>query len=298
MHCKEKWYKFVSTMDIMTTDQLLREFKRRVSSCYDRREADAIAILVMEEVLHYSRVDLLLRGDVKQDEVMVNRIFTIAQRLCQGEPIQYILGHTSFHGHSFKLTPATLIPRPETEMLVDMIVDDADHRSDLHVLDIGTGSGCIAISLALALKWADVSALDISQEALAVARENATALGAQVNFWHTDILTAVPEREQYHIVVSNPPYVCQSESADMERHVLLHEPASALFVPDTDPLRFYRAIATYAQTALKSAGSLYFEINRRFGTEICQLLAARGFDATQVINDQFGNPRYVKATKK
>lgn len=282
----------------MTTDQILREFKQRIEACYDRREADAIALIVMEEVLHYSRVDVLLRGDVEQDEVFVDRIRSIAQRLCQGEPIQYILGYTTFHGHTFRLTPATLIPRPETECLVDMIVDEAGDEPDLRVLDIGTGSGCIAISIALALKWPEVTGIDISEAALEVARKNAEQLGAQVDFRHADILSLAPEGERYHIIVSNPPYVCQSESAEMERHVLDHEPASALFVPDSDPLLFYRAIATYAQTALHPGGRIYFEINRRFGPEICHLLAARGFDATQVINDPFGNPRYVKATKK
>ncbi|MGM9869105.1 MAG: peptide chain release factor N(5)-glutamine methyltransferase [Sodaliphilus sp.] len=282
----------------MTTDQILREFKRQIAACYERGEADAIALIVMEEVLHYSRVDVLLRGDVEQDEVFADRIFGIAQRLCEGEPIQYILGHTTFHGHIFRLTPATLIPRPETECLVDMIVDEAGDEPDLQVLDIGTGSGCIAISIALALKWPEVTGIDISEAALEVARKNAEQLGARVDFCHADILSLAPNDERYHIIVSNPPYVCQSESAEMERHVLDHEPASALFVPDSNPLLFYRAIAAYAQTALHPGGRIYFEINRRFGSEICHLLAASEFESTQVINDPFGNPRYVKATKK
>lgn len=285
-------------IDTMTTNQLFRELKSRIEACYERHEADAIALMVMEEVLHYSRVDVLLRGDVEQDEVFANRIRHMAQRLCDGEPIQYILGHTTFHGHSFRLTPATLIPRPETEHLVDIIVDDAGGEADLRVLDIGTGSGCIAISLALALKWPEVTAIDISEAALKVAQENAMQLGAQVDFRLADILSLAPPQDAYHIIVSNPPYVCQSESAEMERHVLEHEPASALFVPDADPLIFYRAIAAFAQVALLPGGHLYFEINRRFGTEICHLLLNRGFEAAEVINDPFGAPRYVKARKK
>lgn len=258
-------------------------------------EANALARMVVEEVLHYSPVDVLLRGNVEQDEVFVERIRSIADRLCKGEPIQYIFGHARFHGHEFKVTPATLIPRPETELLVDMITDDAGAAADLRVLDIGTGSGCIAISLALALRWPEVEAFDISAEALAVAKENAASLKAKVDFVQTDILTAVPEADSLDVVVSNPPYICDSERADMERNVLEHEPATALFVPDADPLLFYRAIAKYAAVALKPAGRIYLEINRRFGGETCRLLEENGFEQAQVIRDQFGNPRFVKA---
>ena len=258
-------------------------------------EANALARMVVEEVLHYSPVDVLLRGNVEQDEVLVERICSIADRLCKGEPIQYIFGHARFHGHEFKVTPATLIPRPETELLVDMITDDAGGAADLRVLDIGTGSGCIAISLALALRWPEVEAFDISAEALAVAKENAASLKAKVDFVQTDILTAVPEADSLDVVVSNPPYICDSERADMERNVLEHEPATALFVPDADPLLFYRAIAKYAAVALKPAGRIYLEINRRFGGETCRLLEENGFEQAQVIRDQFGNPRIVKA---
>ena len=258
-------------------------------------EANALARMVVEEVLHYSPVDVLLRGNVEQDEVFVERIRSIADRLCKGEPIQYIFGHARFHGHEFKVTPATLIPRPETELLVDMITDDAGGAADLRVLDIGTGSGCIAISLALALRWPEVEAFDISAEALAVAKENAASLKAKVDYVQTDILTAVPEADSLDVVVSNPPYICDSERADMERNVLEHEPTTALFVPDADPLLFYRAIAKYAAVALKPVGRIYLEINRRFGGETCRLLEENGFEQAQVIRDQFGNPRFVKA---
>lgn len=279
----------------MTTEQIIIGLKRRLQECYDVAEANALARMVAEEVLHYSPVDVLLRGNVEQDEVFVEHIRSIADRLCKGEPIQYIFGHARFHGHEFKVTPATLIPRPETELLVDMITDDAGGAADLRVLDIGTGSGCIAISLALALRWPEVEAFDISAEALAVAKENAASLKAKVDFVQTDILTAVPETDSLDVVVSNPPYICDSERADMECNVLEHEPATALFVPDADPLLFYRAIAKYTAVALKPAGRIYLEINRRFGGETCQLLEENGFEQAQVIRDQFGNPRIVKA---
>lgn len=282
----------------MTTNQIIAELKAKLQTCHERREADALSRIVVEEVLHYTPVDVLLRGDVEQDAVLTDRIRAIARRICDGEPVQYILGHATFHGHEFTVSPATLIPRPETETLVDMIVDDAHGAPDLRVLDIGTGSGCIAISLALALRWPSVEATDISEQALKVAEQNAKALKARVRFSQSDILRATPpEAESLDIVVSNPPYVCQSESATMERNVLDHEPHTALFVPDSDPLRFYRAIAIYAQRALRPGGRIYFEINRRFGTDTCQLLCQHGFESAEVIADQFGNPRFVKAVK-
>ena len=281
----------------MTTDAILAEIRGQLKVHYEPREAEALARMVVEEVLHYSQVDVLLRGDFEQDDVLVERIRCIASRLCDGEPIQYILGHTTFHGLELKVTPATLIPRPETELLVDKIVDEAGDKSDLCVLDIGTGSGCIAIALARALKWAEVTAFDISAEALKVARENATTLKAKVDFEQCDILTATPPHEAFDIIVSNPPYVTESEKDGIERNVLEHEPATALFVPDSDPLKFYRAIAGYAAQALRPGGKIYFEINRHFGAETATLLSQIGYTSVAIENDQFGNPRYATATK-
>ncbi len=281
----------------MTTSELITLLSNHLSPLYDSRELEAIIRAVFEDVLHYSPVDMVLRENFEQDDVFVDKIKHIAMRLKEHEPLQYVLGHASFHGHDFVVTPATLIPRPETERLVDMIVDEHGSQPDLKVLDMGTGSGCIAISLARALKFAHVVGLDVSSEALKVAQANGKALHAPVDWLCDDMLTACPPHEVYDIVVSNPPYVLESEKSEIEPHVLNHEPAQALFVPNDDPLKFYRAITIYASQALKSGGKLYLEINRRFGTEIQSLLESAGFDDVCISCDQFGQVRFATCMK-
>ena len=279
-----------------TTSQISRFMREQLSQLYPEQEVQAIIYIVLQDVLNYSPVDTVLRADFEQDDVFVDRIKAITARLLQHEPLQYILGRARFHGHDFMVTPATLIPRPETERLVDIIVDRHGNTPDLKVLDMGTGSGCIAISLARALKFAQVDATDISAEALAVARQNATALKARVQFMQDDILNPDPQLRNYDIIVSNPPYICLSERAAMEPNVLRYEPASALFVPDDDPLRYYRAIVFFALNALVPHGWLYLEINRRFPQEMQSLLTRTGFTDVRIINDQYGNPRFATAT--
>lgn len=269
--------------------------REQLSQLYPEQEVQAIIYIVLQDVLNYSPVDTVLRADFEQDDVFVDRIKAITARLLQHEPLQYILGRARFHGHDFMVTPATLIPRPETERLVDIIVDRHGNTPDLKVLDMGTGSGCIAISLARALKFAQVDATDISAEALAVARQNATALKARVQFMQDDILNPDPQLRNYDIIVSNPPYICLSERAAMEPNVLRYEPASALFVPDDDPLRYYRAIVFFALNALVPQGWLYLEINRRFPQEMQSLLTRTGFTDVRILNDQYGNPRFAIA---
>ena len=201
-------------------------------------------------------------------------------------------------GNSYIVTPAVLIPRPETAALVDMITDHAGGRSDLRILDIGTGTGCIAISLARALPFADVDASDISAQALDVARENARNLKTKVTFRQEDILKAEPPAAPcYDIIVSNPPYIAESEKADMDARVLDYEPSTALFVPDDDPLRFYRAIAEYALKALVSDGNLYFEINSNYGPQMKEMLADKGFADIEISRDFRGNIRYASARR-
>lgn len=261
-------------------------------------EADSAAAILMEDIGGYTRTTLFADGDRDISDFLKGKIDEAASRIIAGEPVQYAVGRALFMGNSYIVTQAVLIPRPETAALVDMITDHAAGRSDLRVLDIGTGSGCIAISLARALPFARVDAIDISADALEIARQNAGNLKAKVNFRQEDILKAVPPAMPcYDIIVSNPPYITDSEKADMDARVLDYEPATALFVPDSDPLKFYRAIAEYAAKALVAGGSLYFEINRSYGSEIEEMLADKGFADIKISRDFRGNTRYASARR-
>lgn len=281
----------------MKTKEASVIFRQRLGHVLPAGEIDAMMRVIMEEVMHYSPVDVVIRADDELPEFFPSRLDNIMSRLERHEPLQYILGSALFHGHRFRVTPATLIPRPETEQLVDLIIDECGQREDLRVMDLGTGSGCIAISLARALKFAQVTGVDISNDALQVARDNATALKVRVHWLEADMLEmpSMPAQSQ-DIVVSNPPYITLSEQAAMERNVLDYEPRQALFVPDDDPLRFYRAIASIAAAVLTPGGRLYVEINRRFGQETAALFEQQGFADTRVLKDSFGNDRFVTAT--
>ena len=245
----------------MTTREAIMRLRNELSPYYNAREVEGINRVIFEEVLLWKPVDIVMRDNEELAAFFPGRLDEIIARLLRHEPLQYILGKAQFHGHSFVVTPDVLIPRPETEQLVDMIVDQ-NPGSDLQVLDIGTGSGCIAISLARALKFAQVVGIDINPRALEVANHNAQILNTRVRFAAQDILNCKAPFEAWDIIVSNPPYITESEKAAMEPNVLEYEPAEALFVPDNDPMLFYRAIAAYASRALKNGGRLYLEINR------------------------------------
>ena len=279
----------------MTTHQVISDIKSALAAAYPEGEVRAFARILFEEWMHYSTVGIYMRADSEVPPFMVEKMRHAVQRLLRHEPIQHIVGVAHFHGHRFAVSKHTLIPRPETEQLVDMIVDRNQDVPDLCVLDIGTGSGCIACSLARALRFAEVHAFDISQPALDLAAENARNLGVKVAFHHVDILNAVPQPQQFHIIVSNPPYICMHEQQLMEDNVLRYEPHSALFVPDNDPLLFYRAIARYASVALKPGGKLYFEINAAYGNATAQLLAEFHFADIEVVRDFYGRDRFVSA---
>jgi len=281
---------------IMILKQAIEQLKSGLAGVAEPQEVQAMIRVICEDVFNYDQVDVALRQESELPEFAQERIADIISRLQRHEPLQYIVGSARFHGHKFKVTPATLIPRPETAQLVDMIVDE-NTAPDLRVLDMGTGSGCIAISLARALKFPQVDALDISRDALAVARENAQALKVKVRFFESDMLAPQPDG-RYDIIVSNPPYICWSERESMDRNVKDYEPGQALFVPDNDPLLFYKAIAPYAARSLEHGGRLYLEINQRFGNEIKRLLEDNGFDETRIIEDSFGKVRFAAAVMR
>ena len=277
----------------MKLKEAIEQLKNGLAGVAEPQEVQAMMRVIFEDVFNYDQVDVALRQESELPDFAPECIADIIARLRRHEPLQYIVGKARFHGHQFKVTPAVLIPRPETEQLVDLIIDE-NPSSDLRVLDMGTGSGCIAISLARALKFAQVDALDISRDALAVARENAAALKVKVRLFESDMLSPQPPAT-YDIIVSNPPYVCWSERDAMDSNVKDYEPGQALFVPDNDPLMFYKAIAPYAAQSLARGGSLYLEINQRFGNEVKCLLEQNGFDEVRIIDDSYGKPRFVAA---
>ena len=295
----------------MTYNQLWK----RLTAIYNEREAQAIVRTVLDALFGMSLTDICLGKVTQLSADDTTRLEKIMQRLEKSEPVQYVLGAEWFAGRLFDVAPGVLIPRPETEDLVKWACDEAKEKEDNSkeergkeekedskkeevphpsILDIGTGSGCIAITVALALPQARVTAWDISTDALAIAAGNAHRLGASVRFEHQNALSAPDDEERWDVIVSNPPYICDRERADMSDNVLSYEPELALFVPDSDPLLFYRAIARYASKALKPGGRLLFETNTAYAHEVAQTMANEGFTAIEVRNDCFGKPRMVK----
>ena len=279
-----------------------RDLWRRLLPLYEEREAKAIVRLVLEERFGLTMADIL-SGSFSSENISgdgADELERMMRRLEQGEPVQYVLGEAWFCGRRFHVEPGVLIPRPETEELVEWARENEKLKmknEKLCVLDIGTGSGCIAVTLALGLEGAAVTAWDISDTALRIAQGNAERLGADVTFVKQDALAAPDEEAVWDVIVSNPPYVCEREATQMARHVLEHEPHEALFVPDGDALLFYRAIAQYAHQALKPSGALYFEINPLYADELSSMLHAMEFANIQFKSDQFGKCRNVKAER-
>lgn len=271
-------------------DVLIRE--------YDAGEASAIAFLLLEEVAGMSRSQALMGDDSPQRDELLR----MAERIAKGEPVQYVVGKAEFYGLTFHVEPGVLIPRPETEELVDAV--ELQNAQNARVVDIGTGSGCIAISLSKKFPNAKVEGWDISNDALRIAKGNAELNESNVSFHKVDVLSVSPsevlslaEGKRVDVIVSNPPYICDREKSDMERNVLDHEPHLALFVPDEDPLLFYRKIAELGVEILSTGGRLYFEINRAYGRETVLLLEGLGYSNVQLVQDQFGNDRMVCAIK-
>lgn len=270
------------------------QLRNLLKTCYDDREAAALARIVCCEMGGQSVADYVLGEPLPADEATARRVEEVVRRLLRHEPLQYIEGRARFCGRDFAVGPGVLIPRPETEELVERLLKTPPPGA--RILDVGTGSGCIGVTLALEVPGARVEAWDISAEALAVARRNSEAYGAEVDFRQLDVLTARPEAEAcFDLIVSNPPYVTESERKEMAPNVLLHEPETALFVPDDDPLRFYRRIAILGRQLLAAGGQLAFEINRAFGRETAALLHEAGYTDVRTDHDLSGNDRFATA---
>ena len=290
----------------MTYQQLWHQ----LTPLYAVEEAQAITRLVLETTFGFSLTDLVCGKVSELSADNETKLHEIWQRLEAGEPVQYVLGKADFYGRSFRVAPGVLIPRPETEGLCRLVLDGLP--TGTHVLDIGTGSGCIAITVALEATQTQVEAWDISEEALRQARDNAFRLGAQVLFRQKDVLAEAredmlaearkgEESEEvslYDCIVSNPPYIADKERTTMAHNVLDYEPSTALFVPDDDPLRFYRAIAELGLRRLRPGGRLCFEINPLYAEALRSLLVSLGYEAVTILDDDYGKQRFATARKQ
>lgn len=279
------------------------ELWRSLTPLYEPGEAKAIVRTLMETRFAMSMADILCYGTAQMSDNDRILLGCMMQRLATGEPVQYVLGEALFAGRLFHVESGVLIPRPETETLCQWVCDTC-HTPNPKILDIGCGSGCIAVTLALDIAGAQVSACDISATALKVTQQNAKALGANIRTLQTDILKMAHAdtetgtwNEPFDIIVSNPPYICRSEADSMHHNVLSHEPHLALFVPDDDPLRFYKAIALCAKEWLNTNGMLFLECNPAHIDETAEMLHSHGFGIVEAKKDPFGKNRHLKATR-
>lgn len=287
-------------------------YASQLESIYGSDEANALIMILLEHYFNIDRVKIAMEPELRLSESELLTLHFAVKELLKNRPIQYIIGETEFCGMRFFVNENVLIPRPETEELVEKLAVSSyqfssfrPKRSEVEkspanvsILDIGTGSGCIAISLAKLIPNSDVTAVDVSEKALEVARKNAENNGVNVHFVHDDILQPTIAElidNQFDIIVSNPPYVCESEKSEMRANVLEHEPSSALFVPDSDPLVFYRKILEFAQKVLKPNGMIWLEINEKFGKETAELCREKGFKNVEIIKDFRGKERIVRA---
>ncbi len=273
-----------------------RELWRTLEPLYGNGEARAVTDYVLDVCFGLSKADIMCGAVEEMTAEKAAELNKIFSRLMEGEPVQYVLGRAEFSGRWFNVRPGVLIPRPETEELCAWITADSKASGSPKVLDIGTGSGCIAITLQLDMPESRVTAWDISADALDVARENAQQLGANVNFVKQDALSVKPEGE-WDVIVSNPPYICEKEKKNMAANVLEHEPHTALFVPDADPLLFYRAVTRLAVQTLNKGGRLYFEINPIYADDTCRMMRAEGMEAVELRSDMYGKQRMAKGVK-
>ena len=284
-------------------DMILKEFKlffnEALSAIYPKTEIDSFFFILMEEKLKLQRIDTVLKSDFLITEKNLIDLKNIVKRLQKEEPIQYIIGNTEFYGLPFLVDKNTLIPRTETEELVAWVLDEIkvftnNKITELSILDIGTGTGCIPISLAKNLTSLNISAIDISPEALLIAKQNAILNKVSIEFIELDILNAESLPQEYDVIISNPPYVRELEKEEIKNNVLENEPHLALFVADENPLIFYNKIADLAKQQLSINGMLFFEINQYLGQKTLNMLVNKGFKNIQLKKDLFGNDRMIK----
>lgn len=276
---------------------IVNEIRNALREHYPDSEALALAKMLLVEAFGFSTLELYGGKDKEISGKRLDVLNEMIARLKKNEPIQYVIGAEVFCGWTFEVNENVLIPRPETQELVHWIVADWKSDAPCRILDVGTGSGCIAISLSKLLEGAEVEAWDISEGALRVARRNADRNEAQVFFRRVDVLKACTEDCRYDVIVSNPPYITESEKQDMDANVLDWEPHTALFVPDADPLLFYRRIAELGVSMLNEGGALYFEINRAYGEETVRMLEGLGYKQIELRKDNWGNDRMIKANR-
>ena len=294
----------------MIVKQYRNYFNETLKTIYPITEIDSFFFLLLEEYLGFRRVDIVLKSDFKISQETLNLLQSATKQLEQEVPLQYIIGKTEFYGLPFVVNKHVLIPRPETEELVAWVVSESSRfktfntstkqtteTKQLKILDIGTGSGCIPISLKKQLPFAKISAIDISEEALSVAKKNAVLNNVDIHFILQDILKTVALDQHYDIIISNPPYVRELEKKELKNNVLKNEPHVALFVENDNPLIFYAKIAELAKNYLNKNGLLFFEINQYLGTETIDLVNKKGLRNIQLKKDMFGNDRIVVASK-
>ena len=278
-------------MKLISSPILIQQITDAISAHYEASEARAIAFRCLDLGWNLSSMDIILKKEVELPGDWSSRL----ERLASGEPLQYVMGKTYFRDHLFLVNTETLIPRPETEELVDLVLAHASENA--RVLDVGTGSGCIPVSLKLERPSLQVEAWDISAGALEMARQNAETLQAAVSFQQQDIFAWPSSNGNWDIIVSNPPYVTEEEKKEMANHVLDFEPHLALFVPNDDALHYYEALADFALERLLNGGYLCLEINQYFGTQTVELLFSKGFHEVQLKKDFKGNDRMIVAQK-
>ncbi len=271
-------------------------FFSELSNNYPKTEIQSFFNILIEHQLNLTRVEIALNPAIEITQTHLDFLQKALSSLKKSIPIQYIIGETEFYGLPFKVSKNVLIPRPETEELVNWVLNDTKNIANLKILDIGTGSGCIAISIAKNAPNAKVFALDISSKALEIAKENTKLNGVSIQFIEADILDFPKSNEKFDVIISNPPYVRELEKKLMQKNVLENEPHIALFVRDENPLLFYDKIADFALTNLKQNGSLYFEINQYLGNQTLDLLKSKGFQNIKLKKDIFGVNRMLKAT--